>query len=107
VFFLNEKPERFEKYSQLKLTFKDEFEWNTLDKSRWNFGFHYRSANLVGNHSFANEKQANNAGQNVSVVNGILKITTKHEKIKASAWHPTKGFVEKNLIYFRCFTGSR
>lgn len=99
VFFLNEKPERFKKYSQLRLTFKDEFEWNTLDKSRWNFGFHYRSANLVGNHSFANEKQANNVGQNVSVVNGILKIITKHEKIKAPAWHPTKGFVEKEFNF--------
>ena len=75
AFFNKEKPERFTKYRSLEVTFHDEFDWNTLDKSRWNFGFHYKSAKLIGNHSFANEKQANNSGKNVSVENGILKIT--------------------------------
>jgi hypothetical protein len=78
VFFENEKPERFEKYRSMKLTFKDEFDWNTLDKSHWNFGFHYKSPDLIGDHSFANEKQANNSGKNISVEDGILKIATKH-----------------------------
>ena len=45
----------FEQYRKLKLSFKDEFEWNTLGKSRWNFGFHYKSDKLIGDHSFANE----------------------------------------------------
>lgn len=99
IFFLNEKPERFKKFSELKLTFKEEFEWNTLDKSRWNFGFHYRNARLMGNHSFANEKQANNSGKNIFVENGVLNIATKHEKIKAPAWHPTKGFIESEFNF--------
>lgn len=99
AFFNKEKPERFTKYRSLEVTFHDEFDWNTLDKSRWNFGFHYKSAKLIGNHSFANEKQANNSGKNVSVENGILKITTKHEKIKATAWDTTKGFIEKEFNY--------
>lgn len=99
VFFLNEKPERFKKFNELKLTFKEEFEWNTLDKSRWNFGFHYRNARLMGNHSFANEKQANNAGKNIFVENGVLNIATKHEKVKAPAWHPTKGFIENEFSF--------
>ncbi len=99
VFFLKEKPERFEKFERLKLSFNDEFQWNSLDKSHWNFGFHYPNARLMGNHSFANEKQANNFGQNVSVDNGILRIATKHEKIKAAAWHPTKGFIENEFSF--------
>jgi hypothetical protein len=99
VFFENEKPERFAKYRSLKLTFQDEFEWNTLDKSRWNFGFHYKNIKLISNHSFTNEKQANNAGKNISVENGILKVLTKHETVKATAWHPKKGFLEKEYQF--------
>jgi Beta-glucanase/Beta-glucan synthetase len=99
LFFESEKPERFEQYRKLKLSFKDEFEWNTLGKSRWNFGFHYKSDKLIGDHSFANEKQANNSGKNVTVEDGILKIHTKHENITARAWHPKKGFIDKEYEF--------
>jgi hypothetical protein len=99
IFFTKEKPERFENYRRLKLTFQEDFDWNTLDKSSWKFGFHYKSQGLMGNHSFANEQQANNSGRNVSVEDSILKINTKHEIIKAAAWHPTKGFIEKEFQY--------
>lgn len=98
-FYVNEKPERFEKHRQLKLIFQDEFEWNTLDKSHWNFGFHYKGATLIEDHSFANEKQANNSGKNVTVEEGILKIETKHEKVTARAWHHEKGFIQKDFNY--------
>ena len=53
----------------------------------------------MGNHSFANEKQANNAGKNIFVENGVLNIATKHEKVKAPAWHPTKGFIENEFSF--------
>ncbi len=99
IFYINEKPERFAKYKSMKLTFQDEFDWNTLDKSHWNFGFHYKSGKLIEDHSFANEKQANNFGKNVSVVNGILKLETKHEKVTARAWHSEKGFIQKEFHY--------
>jgi len=98
-FYVNEKPERFDKYRTLKLSFQDEFDWNTLDKSHWNFGFHYKSANLIEDHSFANEKQANNSGKNVEVVNGILKLETKHEKVTTRAWHHEKGFIQQEFHY--------
>ncbi|MFA6581135.1 MAG: hypothetical protein WCS79_04965 [Paludibacter sp.] len=99
IFYENEKPERFEKYKSLKLSFQDEFEWNTLDKSHWNFGFHYKSPELIGDHSFANEKQANNSGKNISVEEGILKIATKHENATARAWHEKKGFIEQEFRF--------
>jgi len=99
IFYENEKPERFKKHRALTLSFQDEFKWNTLDNSHWAFGFHYRKNEMIGNHSFANEKQANNAGQNVSVEDGILKIATKHEILHARAWHPTKGFIEKEFHF--------
>ncbi|MDD3323038.1 MAG: family 16 glycosylhydrolase [Paludibacter sp.] len=99
IFFENEKPERFKKYLELKVTFQDEFNWNTLDKSHWNFGFHYKNPSFIGDHSFANEKQANNAGKNVSVEEGILKIATKHEIVTARAWHPKHGFIKKDYNF--------
>jgi hypothetical protein len=99
VFYENEKPERFNKFRSLKMTFQDEFEWNTLDKSHWHFGFHYKSDKLIGDHSYSNEKQANHSGKNVSVVDGILKLATKHEKVIARAWDSTKGFIDKEFNY--------
>lgn len=99
AFFNQENPERFEKIKSLKLTFNDEFEWNTLDKSRWNYGFHYKNTKLIANHSFANEKQGNNAGRNISVENDTLKIITKHEKLTGPAWHQEKGFIQKEFEY--------
>ena len=99
IFHENEKPERFKKYRLMKLSFQDEFDWNTLDNSHWNFGFHYKSPELIGDHSFNNEKQANNSGKNISVEDGILKLATKHEKVTARAWHLKKGFIEKEFRF--------
>jgi len=99
VFYENEKPQRFERFKALKLSFQDEFDWHVLDKSHWNFGFHYKSERLIGNHSFSNEKQANYSGKNISVAEGILKLVTKHEKVKARAWDFSKGFIEKEFNF--------
>lgn len=99
VFFKSQNPKRFEALKGMVESFADNFDWNTLAKSHWDFGFHYKSASLIGNHSFYNEQQANNGGKNIAVENGILKIHTRHEKVKAKAWHSTKGFVEKEFSY--------
>lgn len=99
VFFKTQNIKRFEGLKGMKRAFVDNFDWNTLDKSHWNFGFHYKNTAFIGNHSFYNEQQANNAGRNVNVENGIMKIHTRHEKTLAKAWHPTKGFVEKEFSY--------
>jgi len=98
-FFLKENPKRFNNFCSFRLSFSDEFDWNTLSKSNWNFGFHYENKNLIGDHSFANEHQANNSGKNISVSNGILRIATKKEHVKARAWDATKGFIEKEFDY--------
>lgn len=97
-FFNNETPERFKKYRERKQTFSSEFDYATLP-SVWKAGFHYAAQQLIGNHSFTNEKQANNNGKNTIVENGVLKIFTRHEHTKASAWDVKKGFVEKEFDY--------
>jgi len=99
VFYINERPERFNAIKHRKETFTEDFNWNVIDKSRWNIGFFYKNKKMISNHSFANEKQANNSGKNISVENGILRLSTKHEKTTARAWHPTKGFIEQEFQY--------
>ena len=99
LFYLNEKPERFNAIKSRKETLVEDFNWNVIDKSRWNIGFYYKNKKMIANHSFANEKQANNSGKNISLENGILRLATKHEKTTARAWHPTKGFIEQEFQY--------
>jgi len=97
-FFNNETPERFKKYRERTLTFSQEFSPESFS-SFWTAGFHYVSQQLIGNHSFANEKAANNNGKNTVVENGVLKIFTRSENVKAPAWDIKKGFIEKDFYF--------
>lgn len=91
-FYIKQNPEKFSMISKYKSVFNDCFDWNTLNASAWNSGF-YKEKPLFGGYSFINERQANNKGNNVSVINGYLHISTREEKAQALAWHNQKGFV--------------
>lgn len=99
LFFENTKPKTFTQHRKLKKTFADNFDWNTLDKSHWSFGFQAGKNGIKQDYSFDNEQQANNGGKNVKVHNGVLNIETKHEKVTAPAWNFQKGFIEKEFNY--------
>ena len=98
-FYLKHKIEDFKTVAGYELMFEDNFDWNSLNASKWDAGFHYKSPVFVGNHSFVNEQQANNGGDNVRVIAGNLHIVTKEQKVEALAWHPEKGFVQKEFDY--------
>ena len=98
-FYLKHKLEDFASIAGYELVFEDNFQWNSLDSSKWDVGFHYKSPVFVGQHSFVNEQQANNNGNNVTVIAGNLHIVTKEQKSEAIAWHPEKGFVQKEFNY--------
>lgn len=89
----------FKKYSYVKLSFSERFDWNKLDDSRWSAGFHSGNPRLVGNYSYTNEWQANNGGRNVSVADGILTIHTVQLPTRSLAWDVQKGFVEKDFSF--------
>ncbi len=89
----------FRKYSQVKLTFNERFDWNKPEESRWSAGFHSGNPRLVGNYSFVNEKQANNNGRNVSTSNGVLTIHTVELPARTLAWDVQKGFVERDFSH--------
>ncbi|MBR1630925.1 MAG: family 16 glycosylhydrolase [Paludibacteraceae bacterium] len=99
VFFESRKADDFKDVAGLEERFVENFDNNTLSNTRWQFGFHYRSAQLKGNHSFANEQQANNEGKNTSVSNGTLQLQTRQQTVTASAWDVRKGFVDKQFDY--------
>ena len=99
VYYTKMNPNAFKKIRTQKLAFGEEFNWNTLSKSRWTFGYHYKSDTLKKDHSFANEKQANSSGKNISVNQGVLRISTKEEKTIASAWDAAKGFIDKEFRF--------
>jgi len=90
----NNKPNR-----DAFLTFSDDFYWKNPEDNLWNFGFFFSNENLLQNYSFYNEKQANNSGNNTSTKLGVLKIQTRREATKATAWHPSRGFAEKQYAY--------
>lgn len=98
-FYVKHKLEDFASVAGYELTFEDNFDWNSLDASKWEVGFHYKTPAFVGKHSFVNEQQSNNNGDNVRVIGGNLHIVTKEKKNEALAWHPEKGFVQKEFAY--------
>jgi len=98
-FFEKTNSAKFSRMRQYTLTFSDTFDWNTLNASNWECGFNYVNDKLVGNHSFTNEKQANNEGNNVSVYAGELNIHTRKERKLALAWDKTRGFVNRQFEY--------
>ena len=93
------KSSLFRKYSRVRLTFNERFDWNRPEESRWSAGFHSGNPRLVGNYSYVNELQANNNGRNVSTSDGILTIHTVELPTRSLAWDVQKGFVEKQYEY--------
>ncbi len=98
-FYNSIHPSKFEGFQKYTIGFQDGFKWNSIDASKWNVGFYKNNSELKSIYSFVNELQANNKGNNISVSNGTLQIHTKEEKTKACAWHPEKGFIEKEFAY--------
>ena len=98
-FFINEKPKRFEALRALTKTFDDDFHWQEIQQSKWSAGYYYSNPKLKGEHSFADELQANNHGKNVSTNACILKLETKKEATTDLAWHHAQGFINRNFEY--------
>ncbi len=98
-FYNSASANKFEVIKNYQVCFKEEFNWNSLNNSKWECGFHHAAENLKNCYSFAHEQQANNKGKNISVSNGVMHLATKEEHIKASAWDAKRGFIEKEFNY--------
>lgn len=98
-FFLAQNAEQIAEWERYHLAMSDDFEGTTWQNGRWDAGFFYNNPNLKADHSYVNEQQANNHGKNASVHDSVLRVETRKEKATASAWHPTKGFIEQAYQY--------
>jgi hypothetical protein len=98
AFYLNQKPDAVEKYKARKTLFEDNFESDTLDGGKWDYGYHFEPP-LIGDFSHNNELQANKSGKNTEISNGALSIITRRDNVVSRAWHPVKGFIEKEFEY--------
>ena len=99
IFYMKQDPKEIEKMEKLHATFMDECDWLKLSESQWRAGFAYNNPKLPRLHSFANEQQANNGGNNVGTLDGKIQLFTKQEKKTAPAWDPKKGFISKDFDY--------
>lgn len=81
------------------LSFNDDFYQDNNSSGLWQSGFYFRNKSMKRDYSFYNEQQAYNSGKNTSARNGVLQIHTRREALKSLAWHPGKGFVEKNYFF--------
>lgn len=93
------KAEKFKELHDYEMVVKEGFDWNTLNSSKWEYGFHHESPSLITNYSFADQEQGFADGENVRVEDGILHIKTKKEKITARAWDERLGFITKDFNY--------
>ncbi len=98
-FFLAQDPKQIAQWEAYSTLWADEMDWMTMGQSDWQSGFYYNNKNLKTDHSYFNEQQANNKGRNTSTMNSVLKVETKPELVHAAAWHPTKGFVDKEFSF--------
>jgi hypothetical protein len=97
LFYESTDPKQFLVLDKWQLTFVDTFKAPALD-AKWKTGYYHRAEAIKKLYSFANEKQANTDGKNISV-EGVLKITTKSEKTESLAWDAKKGFINKSFDY--------
>lgn len=99
AFFLAQDPKKIAEYERYQEIFADACEWNKMQDSPWQAGFHFEQKQLKTNYSFADAAAAMNAGRNVSTMGGKMMVSVRTEHVSAPAWHPTKGFVMKEFDY--------
>ncbi|MBQ7530293.1 MAG: hypothetical protein IJT12_01125 [Paludibacteraceae bacterium] len=99
IFYMKQDGDEIARMEKLHATFVDECDWLKLSESSWKPGFAYNNPKLIKQHSFANEKQANNGGRNAGAMDGKIQLFTKQEKVTATAWDAKKGFISKDFDY--------
>jgi beta-glucanase (GH16 family) len=90
---------KFDEVNSWKLTFFEDFSAPKLDKDKWITRFYYGDTLLNDSFSLSDDKHFNTNGENISISNSILSITTKREKATGKAWNPMAGFIPKEFDY--------
>lgn len=95
----DKKTNLFETPQHIQSIWEETFEGKQIDATKWKDEFYKKNQKPIGNYSFADEHQANNGTNNITLQDNQCTIHTKYQPIKALAWDVQKGFNEKNFDY--------
>ncbi|HKK42817.1 MAG TPA: glycoside hydrolase family 16 protein [Bacteroidales bacterium] len=90
---------RFDILKSREVTFREEFEDNTLDTSRWLTNYYWGDKLLKDRYSVESDLQAYTEKENFEIRNSILKISTKPQKVNGKVWSAAGGFSTKEFSY--------
>ncbi|HPF04263.1 MAG TPA: glycoside hydrolase family 16 protein [Bacteroidales bacterium] len=98
-YFKNRDSDRFDILKNRELTFSDEFEGSTIDRSLWLTRYYWGDKLLKDNYSVESDLHAYTSEGNFEARNSILRITTKPGKTNGKVWQADKGFTTKEFGY--------
>lgn len=98
-FILKTTKAEIERYERVQRVYFDDFDWINLKDSDWTPGAKYPSKDFQSVHSYTNEVQAFNNGNNTETKDGALVITTRKERVTAPAWDAQRGMVMQDFDY--------
>lgn len=97
-YFNTLKQKDFSEQKEWEITFEDDFDNPELDASKWMTGYYWGKTLMNDNYVLSHEKQFYCDG-NISVRNGVVRLTTKKEQARGKSWNPAIGFLEKDFDY--------
>ncbi len=93
------KTDKFKEIKKWELTFSEDFESKKLDQQKWLTKLFWGEALLNSSYSLASDSHFYTDGNNITIDKGILKITTRKEKVNGLSWNSKFGFVPKDFEY--------
>jgi beta-glucanase (GH16 family) len=90
---------KFDELKNWEVTFEDDFDTNGLDKEKWLTRYFWAEKLLHAPYSLVHDMHFMTDGDNLSVQNSQLTITTRAEKVVGKAWDVEKGFFDKEFDY--------
>lgn len=93
------KQGKLKQYSLWNLTFEDDFDAKSLDKSRWLTRYFWGEALFQKGYSLSSEKQHLTDGENVVLKNSSLKIETRKQAAQGFVWDNKLGFFPRKFDY--------
>jgi beta-glucanase (GH16 family) len=90
---------KFNVLKSRELTFSDEFDTEKLDTKKWLTNYYWGEKLLKDRYSVESDLQAYTEKENFELLNSVLKINTKPQKVTGKVWSEGHGFSTKEFSY--------
>lgn len=91
--------DRFDEVGKWELAFSDDFNGNSLDKSKWLTSFYWGDQLLNKGYSLSTDLHFYKESGNCELDNGMLRLYTRKEEVSGQAWDPALGFIPRDFEY--------